>query len=119
MVGIPSLKCLVEEVPNIFQQLLFSTLVENNCFNMSFICHFRPCPGTVLVLINTGFILNKLGILGVALKEQSLKNLWRSTKVGNRDLFLTIKFSSLILASEYKQVVLVLHEKVSIPGRVI
>jgi hypothetical protein len=71
------------------------------------------------VLINTGFILNKLGILGVTLREQFPKNLWRSTKVRNRDLFLTAEFSSLILTSEYEQMALVPHEKASIPGRVI
>jgi hypothetical protein len=63
------------------------------------------------MLIKIGFTLNKLYILGVALKEQFFKNLQRFTKARNRDLFLATKISSFILTLEYK--------KASIPRRVI
>jgi hypothetical protein len=71
------------------------------------------------VLIETGFTLNKLCILGAALGEQFLKNLQRSAKAGNRDLFSTTEISSLILTPKHKQTALIPHEKASIPGLVI
>jgi hypothetical protein len=55
------------------------------------------------VLVDIGFILNKVYILGAALREQFLKNLRRSAKAGNGGLF-----SALIS-----------HEKASIPGCII
>jgi hypothetical protein len=69
--------------------------------------------------METGFILNNLCILGVALREQFPKNLWRSAKAGNRDLFLTSKFPSLIFTPEHEQMALVPYEEASIPRRVI
>jgi hypothetical protein len=71
------------------------------------------------VLIETGFTLNKLYILGAALREQLLKNLRRSAKAGNRDLFSATEISSLILTPEYKPTALITQGKASIPGRVI
>jgi hypothetical protein len=71
------------------------------------------------MLIEIGFTLNKLYILGAALKEQFFKNLRRFAKVGNKDLFLAIKISSLILTLKYKHIALILYKKASIPRRVI
>jgi hypothetical protein len=42
---------LVEEVPDIFQQLPFPILIENNCRDVSYIRHYAPFPDTILVLI--------------------------------------------------------------------
>jgi hypothetical protein len=72
-----------------------------------------------LVLIETGFVPNKVDILGVTLRDQFPKNLRRSAKAGNGDLFLAIEISSLILMLEYKQMALILYKKASILGRVI
>jgi hypothetical protein len=69
-------------------------------------------------LIETGFTLNKLCILGVALIEQFFKNLRRSAKAGNGDLFSTTDVSSLITL-EHKPTALIPYEKASILGRVI
>jgi hypothetical protein len=41
-VGIPFSSCLVEEVPDIFQQLLFPTLIKNNRRDGSYICRGGP-----------------------------------------------------------------------------
>jgi hypothetical protein len=71
------------------------------------------------VFIKTGFTLNKLYILGAALKEQFFKNLRRSIKAGNKDLFSAIEISSLILTPEYKQTAFIPHEKASILRHVI
>ena len=71
------------------------------------------------MLIKIGFILNKLYILGIALKEQCFKNFRRSTKAGNRDLFLTTIFSSSIITPKYKQTTLILYKKASILRRII
>jgi hypothetical protein len=71
------------------------------------------------VLIETCFVPNKVSILGVALRDQFPKNLWRSAKAGNKDLFSAAKISSLILMPEYKQTALIPHEKASIPGYII
>ncbi len=71
------------------------------------------------MLIETGFTLNKLCIFGAVLREQFPKNLQRSAKVGNGDLFSTTEFSNSTFTPEHKQIALILHEKASIPGRVI
>jgi hypothetical protein len=71
------------------------------------------------VLIETGFVSNKVGVLSVALRDQFPKNLRRSAKAGNGDLFSAAEISSLILTPEHKQTALIPHEKASIPGRVI
>ena len=71
------------------------------------------------MLIEIGFILNKLYIVGKALREQCLKNLQRSTKAGNEDLFLTTIFSSLIVMPKHKQTTLILYKKASILRRII
>jgi hypothetical protein len=71
------------------------------------------------VPIETGFTLNKLCILGVALREQFLKNLQRSAKAGDRDLFSATEISCFILTPEHKLIALILHQKASIPGHVI
>jgi hypothetical protein len=71
------------------------------------------------VLIKTSFTLNKLYILGVVLREQFLKNLQRSTKVGDRDLFSAIKISYLILTLEHKPIALIPYQKASILGHII
>jgi hypothetical protein len=73
----------------------------------------------ILVPIKTGFTLNKLCILGAALREQFLKNLRRSAKAGDRDLFSAVEISYLILTPEHKPTALIPHQKASIPGRVI
>jgi hypothetical protein len=71
------------------------------------------------VLIKIGFILNKLYILGVTLREQCFKNFQRSIKAGNKDLFLIIIFSNLIVTLKYKQTTLILYKKASILRRII
>jgi hypothetical protein len=64
------------------------------------------------------FTLNKLCILDAALREQFPKNLRRSAKAGNGDLFSAAEISNLILTPEHKQTALIPHEKAPIPGRV-
>jgi hypothetical protein len=71
------------------------------------------------VLVETGFTLKKLYILGIVLIEQFPKNLQRSTKAGNRDVLSTTEFSSLKIILEHKPTALIPHEKVSISGRII
>lgn len=71
------------------------------------------------MLIETGFTLNKLCILDAALKEQFFKNLWRSVKAENEDLFSAAEIFSLILMLKHKLTALILHEKAFISGRVI
>jgi hypothetical protein len=109
----------VKELRDILQQFSFSILIKNNGRGASYFKHCRPNPLAILVLIETGFTLNKLCILGAALKEQFFKNLRRSAKAGNRDLFSAAEISSLILTPEHKHTALVPHEKASIPRRVI
>jgi hypothetical protein len=71
------------------------------------------------VLINASFVLNKVYILGIALKKQFFKNLQRFAKARNKGLFLAIKLFSLILMPEYKQTALILYKKAFILRRVI
>jgi hypothetical protein len=71
------------------------------------------------VLIETGFTLNKLYILGIILIKQFPKNLRRSTKAGNRDVLSITEFSSLKITPEHKPIALIPQEKAPIPGRVI
>jgi hypothetical protein len=71
------------------------------------------------VLIETGFVSNKVGILGVALRDQFPKDLRRSAKAGNGDLFSAAEISSLILTPEHKQAALISYEKAPIPRRII
>jgi hypothetical protein len=66
------------------------------------ILYYRPRPLAVLVIIDIGFILNKVYILSIILREQFPENSRRSAKAGNRGLFLAIKLSSLILTLELK-----------------
>jgi hypothetical protein len=54
------------------------------------------------VLIDAGFVPNKVGILGATLRDQFPKDLRRSAKAGNRDLFSAAKISRLILTPERK-----------------
>jgi hypothetical protein len=76
---------------------------------MSYFGYYRPNPLAILVFIEIGFTLNKLYILGVVLREQFLKNLRRSTKVGDRDLFSATEISCFILTPEYKPIALILY----------
>jgi hypothetical protein len=110
---------LVEEILNIFQQLLLFTLVKNNGLDTFSLYYYRPHPFAILVPVETGFVSNKVGILGVALRDQFFKNHRRSAKAGNRDLFSAAEISNLKLTPEHKQTALIPHEKASIPGRVI
>ena len=71
------------------------------------------------MLIETSFTLNKLYILGVALKEQFFKNLRRFAKAGNKNLFSAAKIFSLILTPEHKHIAFILYKKASILRRVI
>jgi hypothetical protein len=72
-----------------------------------------------LAIPTISFTLNKLYILGIALKEKFFKNLQRFTKAGNKDLFSAAKIPSLILMLEHKQTALIPHEKASILGHII
>jgi hypothetical protein len=54
------------------------------------------------VLIDAGFVPNKVCILGTALREQFLENSRRSAKAGNGGLFSATELSSLILTPEPK-----------------
>lgn len=119
LVRILSLRCLVKEVLNIFQQPSLFTLIKYNRLNTFSIYYYRPLLSTVLVLIETGFVLNKVSILSITLRDQFPKILQRSTKVGNRHLFLATKISSLILTLEHKQTAFIPYKKPSILGRVI
>ena len=109
----------MKELFDILQKFFFLTLIKNNGRGASYFRHCRPYLLLILVLIETSFTLNKLFILGVALREQFFKNLRRFAKAGNGDLFSATKISSLILTPEHKQAALVPHEKASILGRVI
>jgi hypothetical protein len=42
---------LIKKVTNIFEQLTLSAFVENDCRDLSYIQHYGPYPGTILVLI--------------------------------------------------------------------
>jgi hypothetical protein len=109
----------VKELRDILQQFSFSIFIKNNDRGASYFKHCRLDSFAILMLIETGFILNKLCILGAALKEQFFKNLRRFVKVENRDLFSAVEISSLILTSKHKYTALVPHEKASISRRVI
>jgi len=71
------------------------------------------------VLIETGFTLNKLYILGIALKEQFFKNLRRFAKARNKDLFSATKIFSFILTPEHKHIALILYKKAFILRHII
>jgi len=71
------------------------------------------------MFIKTGFTLNKLYILGTALKEQFFKNLQRSIKIRNKDFFSAIEISNLILTPEHKYTAFIPYKKASILRRVI
>jgi hypothetical protein len=66
------------------------------------ICYFKPYLLAILVLINIGFVSNKVCILDITLREQFLENLQRFAKAGNKGLFLATKLFSLILTLEPK-----------------
>jgi hypothetical protein len=85
-----------------FQQLLLYTLIENNRLDTFSIRHCKPRLLAILMLIDAGFVPNKVCILGTALKEQFLENSRRSAKAGNGGLFSVIELSSLILTLELK-----------------
>ena len=101
------------------QKFSFFTFIKNNSRGASYFKYYKPYLLLILMLIKTSFTLNKLCILGIALKEQFLKNLQRFAKARNKNFFLATKISSLILTLKHKQTALILHKKASILKRII